>query len=62
MTSTKDYPEHPSLLFLTGLMDAIDDQIKKDPGLLELIRQTAPGGEPPNHFMGAALPLRGWPG
>jgi hypothetical protein len=34
MTNTKDYPEHPSLLFLTGLMDAIDDQIKKDPALL----------------------------
>jgi len=34
MTSTKDYPEHPSLLFLTGLMDAIGDQIKKDPGLM----------------------------
>ena len=34
MTSTKDYPEHPSLLFLTGLMDAIDEQIKKDPGLM----------------------------
>ena len=34
MTNTKDYPEHPSLLFLTGLMDAIDDQLKKDPGLM----------------------------
>jgi len=34
MTSIKDYPEHPSLLFLTGLMDSIDDQIKKDPGLM----------------------------
>ena len=34
MTSTKDYPEHPSLLFLMGLMDAIDDQIQKDPGLM----------------------------
>ena len=34
MTSSKDYPEHPSLLFLTGLMDAISDQLKKDPTLL----------------------------
>ena len=34
MTSSKDYPEHPSLLFLTGLINAIDDQLKKDPGLM----------------------------
>jgi hypothetical protein len=34
MTISKDYPEHPSILFLTGLMDSIDDQIKKDPGLM----------------------------
>ena len=30
--------------------------IKKDPGPLELFRQTAPGGEPPNHFMGGGSP------
>ncbi len=34
MTSSKDYPEHPSLLFLAGLMGAIDEQIKQDPALL----------------------------
>ncbi len=36
MTTSKDYPEHPSLLFLTGLIDAIDQQIKKDPALMSL--------------------------
>ena len=34
MTTSKDYPEHPSLLFLTGLIDAVDCQIKKDPNLM----------------------------
>ena len=45
-------------LFQTSYVSSL----KKDPGPLVLFRQTAPGGEPPNHFMGAALPLRGWPG
>ena len=45
-------------LFQTSYVSSL----KKDPGPLVLFRQTAPGGEPPSHFMGAALPLRGWPG
>ena len=30
--------------------------LKKDPGPLVLFRQTAPGGEPPSHFMGGGSP------
>jgi len=30
----KDYPEHPSLLFIKGLLNGINMQIKKDPTIM----------------------------